>query len=712
VGEFWFSQEDSPLRRWWDGIAKTEENFGHWEFAAVLIFDRRHQPPQPTFLAYALSPAIVGPLREVETTVGVQLQEEPMNGLNTNDGSYPEVAARSVRNASQQNPSPAYGYLRLPADGTFHQKIYLFNTLDEARGWFTALATAPAQAFDYMAVFASPDLSRAVRGLESFGHAVVSGVPQVGNAWPLLLGLPLGALGGYYYRGWRDQHPGQWVPGLSEDSSVSGPWPDADGMFGNQPYVGGPWVDMLGPQVGGPWLDMDDMPGSQPYVGGPWVDRLSPQVSGQWPDADAMFDNSSYVGGPWVDMMDPQVGGPWVDMAGPQVSGPWSDADDMFGNSPYVGAPWVDMLGPQVGGPWRDMGGPQVGDAWRDMVGSQVGGPWVDLLGADVDMRERRRAWQQTRALIESAKREVLEAQARNPAAAWVWSFDSSAPLPGRVTELFSSQVIPFSSVERAQTYMYDRLQTPHIALALFDTFAMGHWPNPVRWTKSDDPAYESLISQRVAEYAPTRTAGDYARRRTTSIGSALEDVKDRARTLALKRGEKVVGVFHATKDQLWHALAFTSEDDAKDWLRTQDPSSFTYAAYFDKNDEVWPQAVDQKIGDFRQSPQTVVGADSEDTQAYAKALATGTQGNAAGVMRSASGAWSTYAFPTLDAAINWLNGLSSRRTSFAYAAIFGKEPDGTAYFQQEEIGARPASWDRRSSALTSAGGGYNWRAA
>jgi hypothetical protein len=671
VGEFWLSQEDSPIRRWWDGIAKTEENFGRWEFAAILIFDRRYQPPQPTFHAYALSPAIAGLLREVETKVGAPLQEEPMNGLSTNDGSYPEVAARAVRNASQQSTSPAYGYLRMPADGAFHQKIYLFNTLDEARGWFTALAAAPAQAFDYIAVFASPDLSRPVRGLESFGHTTVSGVPQVGNVLPFLLGLPLGALGGYAYRGWRDQHPGQWIPGLSGDPSVSGPWSDADDTFGNQPYVGGPWLDMLGPQVGGQWPDADTF-GNQPYVGGPWVDMLGPQVSGQWPDA------------------------------------------DMFGNQPYVGGPWVDMLGPQVDGPWVDMVGPPAGDAWRDMVGSQVGGPWVDILGADVDVRGRRRAWQQTRALIESAKRDVLEAQARNPAAAWVWSFEPSTSLLGSVTELFSSQVIPFSSVERAQAYMYDRLQAPHIALALFDTFATGHWPNPVRWTKSDDPVYEPLISQRVAEYAPTRTAGDYTRPRTTSIGSALEDVKTRARSLALKRDGNVVGVFHATKDQLWHALAFSSEDDAKDWLETQDPASFTYAAYFDKNDAVWPQAVDQKIGLFREASQTKlsVGAGLEDAQSYAKTLATAAQGDAVGVVRLADGTWSARPFNSLNAAIDWLSSWTARRTSFSYAAAFDKGPDGTAYFQQEEFGVRPSSWSRRSSALTSGGGGYNWRAA
>ena len=624
VGEFGFFEDTSPLRQWWEGIVKTEENFGRWEFAAVLIFDKRYQPPQPYFQAYALSPTIVGPVRDLETKVGAQIKEDSMNGMNTNGGSYPEVAARAVRDVSQQNPALAYGYSRSPVDGGPHQKIYLFSTLDEARGWFTALAHAPAQSYDYIAVFMSPDLSRPVPGLESFGHTVVSGVPQIGNVLPFLLGLPLGALGGYFYRGWQDQHPGQWVPGLSGGPNVGGPWLDMVG-----PQVGGPWVDMMGPQVGGPWVDMDDMPGSQPNVGGPWV----------------------------------------------------------------------DMMGPQVGGPWLDM------------VGPQVGGPWVDLLGAEVDGREQRLAWQQTRALIESAKRDVLEAQARTPAAAWVWSFDSS-PSSGRVTELFSSQVIPFSSVERAQDYMYERLHMPHIALALFDTFATRHWPNPVRWTKSDDPSYEPLIAQRVAEYASTRTAGDYAGRRATTIGSALDDVRTRAQTMAGKRAGAVVGVFHATKDQLWHALAFSNEDDADDWLETLTPESFTYAAYFDRNDATWPGAVLEKIGGFQPAPKTklTVGAGLEDFQAYAKALATGTQGNAVGVVRLVDGTWSTRSFNRLDDAIDWLSGWTARKTSFLYAAAFEKGSDGTAYFQQEEFGTRPSSWGRRAIAATS--GGYNWRTA
>ena len=689
VGDDWISQESSPLRQWWDRITKIEENFGRWEFAAILIFDRRYQPSQPHFHAYALSPAIVGPLRDLETKVGVWPKENEMHTYGdyvgaATGGGYPEIASRAVRDASQQSSSQAYGYFRVPVDGVSHQRVYLFNTLDEARGWLTALVHSAAQPYDYAAVFAPPDLSQPVPGLESFGHTMVGGLTQVGNVLPFLLGLPLGALGGYFYRGWRDQHPGQWIPGLPAASDRS-------------PQVsGGPWLDVVGPQVGvgGPWLDVNQMSGNQPYVGGPWLDVMGPQV-----------------GGPWLDVMGPQVGGSWLDIMGPQVGGPWLDVDGMFGNQPYVGGPWLDV---------DDMSGqvPYVGGPWLDLAGPQVGGPWVDLMGAEMDERERRRAWQHTQALIESAKRDVIDAQARFSAAAWVWIFDMSEVLPGsRVTDLYTTQITPFSSIAQAQAYIHEQSRIPHIALGLFDTRSSRIQPTLVMWHKSDDPAYEALIDQRVAEYASPRTAGDYGGRRTTSIGSALSDVRDRAQSIATKRSGDVVGVFHATKDQLWHALAFANEDDANDWLETQDPVSFTYAAYFDKNDATWPRAVLEKIGGFR-SPVKARASIGQATDgireqakifAYAKALATGTQGNAVGVVHLVDGSWSTSSFGSLDDAIDWLGRLTAHKERYTYAGAFDKASDGTAYVQQEEFGGPPTG-NPRSIAATS--GGYSWRAA
>ena len=144
------------------------------------------------------------------------------------DGSsYPDVAAHAVAAARQQNPSAAYGYLR---EG-LRQRIYLFHALDQAHAWYTALVQAQTEPYDYAAVFAEPDLSRPVPGLESFGQTTVSG-EQIGSVLPFLLGLPLGALGGYAYRGWRDQHPGKWLPWLSGDPNVGGPWLDVEPIVG------------------------------------------------------------------------------------------------------------------------------------------------------------------------------------------------------------------------------------------------------------------------------------------------------------------------------------------------------------------------------------------------------------------------------------------------------------------------------------------------
>jgi hypothetical protein len=503
-----------------------------------------------------------------------------------------KFAAEAVRIVSRHNPWPVYGYIRFPVQLKELPAVYGFRTLEEAHGWFTRLVHDPAQLYDYVAVFVATDLSRPVPGLENFGQTTVSGDAHVGNLWPFLLGLPLGALGGYFYRGWQEKHPGKWIPGIAGDYSI-----------------------------GAPWLDV-------------------------------------------------------------------------VGNDPHVGASWLDLVGPYVGA------------------------PWLDLAGAELDSREQRRVRLQTRALVESAKREVTDAQAMTPAAAWVWSLDppGPSPLPGRVTEFAVSQLVPFSSVEQAQAYMFERVHTPHVALALFDTAAVQHWPNPVRWTKSDDPSFEPLISQRVAQYAPGDRVG--ADPRTATIGSALGDVRSRAQTIANKRAGSVVGVVHTTKDNLWHALAFRNEDDADDWLETatQDQAAYTYAAYYDKDDASWPHPVIEKIGGFRTAKISgpLVGASLDDTRAYAKSLATAKPGNAVGAVRSVDNAWSTFAFPDLDAAIDWLTALTAYRASFTYAAAFEKGADGTAYFQQEEFGVHPVPPVHRAipRAIAATSGEHTWRAA
>ncbi|HMG13454.1 MAG TPA: hypothetical protein VK571_09770 [Gemmatimonadaceae bacterium] len=271
------------------------------------------------------------------------------------------------------------------------------------------------------------------------------------------------------------------------------------------------------------------------------------------------------------------------------------------GSAVKVSGDWYNIEEPSyaVGGPWLDIADPD--PDW----GYTIGGPWVDIVGAQVNDHSRRRAWPQTRALIHSAINEVSDMANWRPAGAYVWSLDppSASPSPHIVLEGITS-IEAFASPAEALDHMRQRIQTPHVALAIFDRRS-AHWPNPTNWTKSDDPAYEPVIAQHIQRAAPTRTAGSYVGGDVpwqTTIGAALDDVRARARSIANKRAGSVVGVIHTTKDGLWHALAFSDTDAADDWLglAAQDPVAYTYAAYYDKEDFQWPHPVNEKIGGTR----------------------------------------------------------------------------------------------------------------
>jgi hypothetical protein len=264
-----------------------------------------------------------------------------------------------------------------------------------------------------------------------------------------------------------------------------------------------------------------------------------------------------------------------------------------------------------VGGPWLDME-PVVGGPWVDVVshGYTIGGPWVDVdvdatvVGASYgsDPAERRRSWPQTKSLIQSAINEVREIDRSQGAAAYVWTLDPAGQSSAisRVTLEPLTSVISFNSVPEALDWMRERIQEPHIAIALFDRHST-HWPNPTNWTKSNDPAYADAIAMQAAKATPVRASGTYV----GQSGPAVDDVKARAQSLANKRAGQIVGVIHTTKDNLWHALAFHSIDDADDWFgtATHDPTSFTYAAYYDKDEIQWPNPVNEKVSGVRGAP-------------------------------------------------------------------------------------------------------------
>lgn len=377
------------------------------------------------------------------------------NSVEADVATYPEVAIQAVRSVHHQTPAPVYGYFR---EG-LQQKVCLFQVLPNAQAWFVALQQEQPGP-DYAAIFLASDLTRPVPGFESFGQTVENVVGQLG---PLLLGLPLGALGGYFLRKWQEGHPGQWVPGLptNEMHTMASPPAKTAGDY----------------EIGGPWLDIEP------------------------------------------------------------------------------------------------------------------------VVGVQIEDQERRRTWPQTKALIQSAVKEVtdIDRAMSTPAEAYVWSLEpaTSSSMPGLVLESIT-YIEAFPSVVEALEYMRQRIQTPHVALALFDRRSR-HWPNPTNWTKSNDETHADAIEQQVAKYRPVRAFD----RVGYSIGTAFDNVRNRARAIAEKRAGNVIGVIHTPKDGTWRAFAFERVDDADDWFgaSTQDPESFTYAAYYDKTDYMWPYPINEKIG-------------------------------------------------------------------------------------------------------------------
>lgn len=403
-----------------------------------------------------------------------------------------------------------------------------------------------------------------------------------------------------------------------------------------------------------------------------------------------------------------------------QTSGdPWLTQHQLVGQYEGIAEGYADGYGYSVGCPsW--VGQDEGYDDYDDDQGYSVGCPsWV---GATDDVA-RRREWPQTKALINSAIAEVRQADVNYPAAAYVWKLDapSTAPYEGRAEGSFvmstgTTSVVPFSSQAEALNYLREVAQQRPVALAMFERSSR-HWPNPVAWRKSDQPEDAQVIAQHVASQTPTQSSGAYVGA-DTAVNDAVNEVRQRAQQLAEKREGTVIGVIHTSKDNLWHTLRFGSPDDADDWLNsaTQDQNAYTYAAYFDKNGDSWPNPYIEKIGGFRQpkAPQRfrrtgIVGADTglDVFRSRAKQIATEQRGNAVGVILMADRSWRHYAFNSLDDSIDWLQAASHDKGNFTYAAAFDKDRDGVAYFQAEEIGgrrepARPGEPIRREIATTS----------
>jgi hypothetical protein len=277
--------------------------------------------------------------------------------------------------------------------------------------------------------------------------------------------------------------------------------------------------------------------------------------------------------------------------------------------------PWISG-DPSVGAaPWysiEDPGGPHFLQK----------GPWVDVVGAEVDDVARRRAWPQTRALIHSAIREVLaSAHAAYGEPAFVWSLDAYGV----------AHVAPFPSYGQALEHHRDLThQGGYAALAVFDR-TNPHWPNPVGWNKSDDPAYEYAIAQQIARHprGGARAAGEIvgaspwheivgaspwheivgASPWHTIVGQDLGVLRQQAKAAAegwigIKRSEgrpfaRVLGILLDGKSARPRFMAFRSEDLAEEWFEkvTGDPDRFAYAAYYDTQAPFAPVQLAENVG-------------------------------------------------------------------------------------------------------------------
>lgn len=643
----------------------------------------------------------------------------PPVGIDPDGHSYGEVAARAVNSVHAQHQSPFYGYIR----SGVHQKIYLFPLLEDAKQWFDQhMQLEPAH--DYAAVFTATDLRGPISGMEHFNTAGYMGPnqaqaligqwmdlqsPEVGNWLLPVLGIPLGALGGYYLRKWQEQNPGKTFPLIGEDTEV------------------GRWGGHVGYQVGGPWMDL---------VGAQAQQQADVVRRAEWPQTRALIQSAiaevsefaasnpaeAYVWSLDAPSRAPYAGstpGSVVILEGTTNIVPFSTGAqaltylrEVAQSQPVALAMFERSTGhwpnPTA---WRKSSDPAdaqviaqhiASRSGTQMSGTYLGGPWMDLVGAQAQQQAdvvRRAEWPHTRALIQSAIDEVKEAAASQPAEAYVWTLEEPGPStrPGVVLEP-TTTIVPFSTRDAALAYLREVSQQQPIAQAMFER-SSPHWPNPTAWRKSSDPDDAPLIAQHIARRSTTQMSGTYLGA-DPAVSTAILAVRRRAQQLADRRAGAVVGVIHTSKDGMWHTLAFRNEDDADDWITiaAQSPETYTYAAYFNKNAPQWPRAVIEKISGGRPPPgtglprrTTHLGAALDDNRARGKQLASAKRANAVGAIRAADGLWHVYGLTSLDDAIDWLQLMTREKARFIYAAAYEKARDGTAVIQDEEFGTARA---------------------
>jgi hypothetical protein len=87
-------------------------------------------------------------------------------------------------------------------------------------------------------------------------------------------------------------------------------------------------------------------------------------------------------------------------------------------------------------------------------------------------------------------------------------------------------------------------------------------------------------------------------------IEEVLSALREQSRTLAQRAETNIVGVAVSATGSQWFTPAFQALAEAEAWLArvSADPTSFLYAAYFDKTGPMWPFPTGEAVGQLSTS--------------------------------------------------------------------------------------------------------------
>ena len=542
--------------------------------------------------------------------------------------SYPEVASQTVRRIHSQQRSPLYGYLR----SGIREKIYLFNLLEDARAWFDQhMRTQPDH--DYAAVFSAANLSAPIAGMEHFNRTTVGCVPpyvgcdaHVGNWWPFFLGLPLGGAAGYFLRRWQEPESARaQVPTLRDAArplfapqASQAPAPPPPQSSGD-PYVGGPWLDIVGQQYGdfGSFATADDYGYgyADPAVGGPWLDIAGPQV-----------------GGPWLDIAGPQVGGPWLDIVGAQaddaarrrswpqtkalIDSAIADVTSYATSFPAAEA-YVWSLDAPVSGPYTSQSG-----AIITPEGTTNVVPFSSQVEALKYLREVAQTKPVALAMFERSSphwpNPIAWRKSDEPEHAQVIAQHVASRSPTQTSGTYAGAdtVIgaAIDDVRRRAQSLADRRAGN--VIGVIHTSKDGLWHTLAFRTADDADDWLNTAAQDQASYtyaayfdkegdswpAPyIEKIGGFRPARQTGVGAVIDDYRTLAKQRASAKPGRAAGAI-LNNEGRWRVYGFTSLDDAIDWLQqaTREKALFKYAAAFEKDRGGTAYIQDEELGGVR----------------------------------------------------------------------------------------------------------------